>query len=188
MPLSGTEFIFETGYGPSGLPHIGTFTEVARTEWVMHAHAELYGNDYPRKLVVFSDDWTPCVSAPENVPNQEMLEQHLGIQPQQRSRSVRDAARALLRITTRALQFPRRASASCTSSARPPTMYQTGQFRDTCSISSTTTTPVMTSSCPRWARSALATYSSVHAHPEWAVVHEGYLGHDAAAGTVTFSE
>ena len=68
--------IFETGYGPSGLPHIGTFGEVARTSWVRHAFAELTG--MPSRLIAFSDDLDGLRKVPDNVPNRDMLAQHLG--------------------------------------------------------------------------------------------------------------
>ncbi len=69
--------LFETGYGPSGLPHIGTFGEVARTSMVRHAYSVL--SDIPTRLFAFSDDMDGLRKAPDNVPNKEMLEQHLGI-------------------------------------------------------------------------------------------------------------
>jgi lysyl-tRNA synthetase class I len=78
-PLSGTEFIFETGYGPSGLPHIGTFTEVLRTAMVMQAHRERFGGQYPQRLIVFSDDLDGMRRVPENVPNQELLNKYIGV-------------------------------------------------------------------------------------------------------------
>ncbi|MGF7168705.1 lysyl-tRNA synthetase class 1 [Sphingobium xanthum] len=68
--------LFETGYGPSGLPHIGTFNEVQRTTMVRHAYEELTGA--PTRLVAFSDDMDGLRKVPDNVPNQEMLAQHLG--------------------------------------------------------------------------------------------------------------
>ena len=67
--------LFETGYGPSGLPHIGTFGEVARTSMVRRAFQELC--DIPTRLVAFSDDMDGLRKVPDNVPNQEMLKQHL---------------------------------------------------------------------------------------------------------------
>src|SRR5579884_4098654 len=70
------EAVFETGYGPSGLPHIGTFGEVARTSWVRRAFTELTG--LPSRLVAFSDDMDGLRKVPDNVPNREMLQQHLG--------------------------------------------------------------------------------------------------------------
>lgn len=69
--------LFETGYGPSGLPHIGTFQEVARTTMVMHAFRQL--SDIPAKLICFSDDMDGLRKVPGNVPNAEMLEQSLGM-------------------------------------------------------------------------------------------------------------
>src|SRR5471030_1708238 len=68
--------LLETGYGPSGLPHIGTFGEVARTCMVRHAFQVL--SDIPTRLFAFSDDMDVLRKVPDNVPNQEMLTQHLG--------------------------------------------------------------------------------------------------------------
>jgi len=68
--------LFATGYGPSGLPHIGTFGEVARTSWVRHAFGTLTG--LPSRLIAFSDDLDGLRKVPDNVPNREMLEKHLG--------------------------------------------------------------------------------------------------------------
>lgn len=73
----GRPTIFETGYGPSGLPHIGTFNEVARTTFVRHAYEELTGGA-PTKLIAFSDDMDGLRKVPDNVPNQPMLAEHLG--------------------------------------------------------------------------------------------------------------
>ncbi|MDJ0981014.1 MAG: lysine--tRNA ligase, partial [Kiloniellales bacterium] len=68
--------LLETGYGPSGLPHIGTFGEVARTTAVRHAFQEL--SDVPTRLFCFSDDMDGLRKVPDNIPNQEMVAQHLG--------------------------------------------------------------------------------------------------------------
>src|SRR5262245_25544221 len=70
--------IFETGYGPSGLPHIGTFQEVARTTMVRHAFRELTDDKIATRLIAFSDDMDGLRKVPTNVPNQELLEKHLG--------------------------------------------------------------------------------------------------------------
>ena len=67
--------LFETGYGPSGLPHIGTFGEVARTTMIMRAFQEL--SDLPTRLVCFSDDLDGMRKVPGNVPNPERLVEHL---------------------------------------------------------------------------------------------------------------
>ena len=68
--------LFETGYGPSGLPHIGTFGEVARTTWVRKAFTDLTG--LPSRLLAFSDDMDGLRKVPGNVPNKDMLQSHLG--------------------------------------------------------------------------------------------------------------
>ncbi len=67
--------LFETGYGPSGLPHIGTFGEVARTSMVRHAFATI--SDIPTRLICISDDMDGMRKIPDNVPNPEMLEPYL---------------------------------------------------------------------------------------------------------------
>ena len=66
--------IFETGYGPSGLPHIGTFGEVARTSMVRHAFELLTEGKRPTRLICFSDDMDGLRKVPGNVPNPEMLQ------------------------------------------------------------------------------------------------------------------
>lgn len=68
--------LFETGYGPSGLPHIGTFGEVVRTTMVRQAFQIL--SDIPSKLYAVSDDMDGLRKVPDNIPNQEMIRQHLG--------------------------------------------------------------------------------------------------------------
>jgi lysyl-tRNA synthetase, class I len=70
--------LFETGYGPSGLPHIGTFGEVARTGMVRHAFETLTANRHKTRLVCFSDDMDGFRKIPDNVPNKAMLTAHLG--------------------------------------------------------------------------------------------------------------
>ena len=68
--------LLETGYGPSGLPHIGTFSEVARTTWVRYAYEQLSGR--PTKLIAFSDDMDGLRAVPDNVPNGDIIKPHLG--------------------------------------------------------------------------------------------------------------
>jgi len=72
----GAAVLFETGYGPSGLPHIGTFNEVLRTTMVRNAFHAL--SDAPTRLIAFSDDMDGLRKVPDNVPNQAMLAKHLG--------------------------------------------------------------------------------------------------------------
>jgi lysyl-tRNA synthetase class 1 len=75
-PPAKGQVLFETGYGPSGLPHIGTFNEVLRTTLVRRAFATL--SDIPTHLIAFSDDMDGLRKVPDNVPNQAMLREHLG--------------------------------------------------------------------------------------------------------------
>src|ERR1700730_6580254 len=73
-----TEVLFETGYGPSGLPHIGTFGEVARTSMVRHAFRVLTGDKITTRLIAFSDDMDGLRKVPNNIPNKELVAAHLG--------------------------------------------------------------------------------------------------------------
>lgn len=74
VPAKG-HVLFETGYGPSGLPHIGTFGEVARTTMVRRAFEAV--SDIPTRLIVFSDDLDGMRKVPDNVPDPAMLKEHL---------------------------------------------------------------------------------------------------------------
>jgi lysyl-tRNA synthetase class 1 len=71
------EALFETGYGPSGLPHIGTFGEVARTSMVRHAFRVLTRDTVPTRLIAFSDDMDGLRKVPDNVPNKDLLAEAL---------------------------------------------------------------------------------------------------------------
>ena len=69
------KIILQTGYGPSGLPHIGTFGEVARTSMVVNALNHL--TDIPKEIITFSDDMDGLRKVPDNVPQKELLEKNL---------------------------------------------------------------------------------------------------------------
>ena len=73
-----SEVIFETGYGPSGLPHLGTFGEVARTSMVRHAFRVLTGDSVKTRLIAFSDDMDGLRKVPDNIPNRDLVAGHLG--------------------------------------------------------------------------------------------------------------
>lgn len=75
---AGRPVVFETGYGPSGLPHIGTFGEVARTTMVLNAFRALTDGKIDTRLICFSDDLDGFRKVPDNMPNADMLAQHLG--------------------------------------------------------------------------------------------------------------
>ena len=69
------KIILQTGYGPSGLPHIGTFGEVARTSMIVNALNQI--SNIPKEIITFSDDMDGLRKIPDNVPNQEMLKDNL---------------------------------------------------------------------------------------------------------------
>jgi len=69
------KIVLQTGYGPSGLPHIGTFGEVARTSMMVNALKHL--TDLPSEIITFSDDMDGLRKVPENVPNKDLLEKNL---------------------------------------------------------------------------------------------------------------
>ena len=95
------EVLFETGYGPSGLPHIGTFGEVARTTMVRHAFRVLTEDKIKTRLLAFSDDMDGLRKVPDNVPNKELLEQQSRQAADQGARSVRHPSEASARTTMR---------------------------------------------------------------------------------------
>ena len=66
------KIILQTGYGPSGLPHIGTFGEVARTSMLVNALNKL--TDLPKEIITFSDDMDGLRKVPDNIPNKKILE------------------------------------------------------------------------------------------------------------------
>ena len=78
FPQLGKAVVFETGYGPSGLPHMGTFGEVMRTTMVRAAFRALTDDHWPTRLICFSDDMDGLRKVPGNVPNPELLEEDLG--------------------------------------------------------------------------------------------------------------
>src|SRR5580658_2372078 len=73
-----SEVVFETGYGPSGLPHLGTFGEVARTSMVRHAFRVLTRDSVKTRLIAFSDDMDGLRKVPDNIPNRGLIARHLG--------------------------------------------------------------------------------------------------------------
>ena len=69
------KIILQTGYGPSGLPHIGTFGEVARTSMVVNALNQI--TEIPKEIITFSDDMDGLRKVPDNIPNPEILKNNL---------------------------------------------------------------------------------------------------------------
>ena len=120
--------LFETGYGPSGLPHIGTFGEVARTTMVRHAFRVLTDDKIKTRLLAFSDDMDGLRKVPDNVPNKE----HAGAASRQAAdpgaRSVRHACELRRAQQCAAARVPRSRSASTTNSMSSTDYYTSGRF------------------------------------------------------------
>ena len=72
--VSKKKVIFQTGYGPSGLPHIGTFGEVARTTMMINALNHI--KEIDTELITFSDDMDGLRKVPDNIPNSEILKKN----------------------------------------------------------------------------------------------------------------
>lgn len=119
--------LFETGYGPSGLPHIGTFGEVARTSMVRWAFSKL--SDIPTRLIAFSDDMDGLRKVPSNIPNQEEVAKYLGFpltgvpDPFGKYKSFADHNNAMLRdfLDSYGFEYEFRSSTD---------MYKSGAFND----------------------------------------------------------
>jgi lysyl-tRNA synthetase class 1 len=77
FPALARAVVFETGYGPSGLPHLGTFGEVARTTMVRVAFRGLTDDAIPTRLIAFSDDMDGLRKIPPNLPNADLLAEDL---------------------------------------------------------------------------------------------------------------
>ena len=184
------EVIFETGYGPSGLPHIGTFGEVARTTMVRHAFRVLTDDKVKTRLIAFSDDMDGLRKVPDNVPNKEMLARASRQAADQGARPVRHASvvrraqqRAAarlprhLRLRLRVL-CPRRSATSPAASTRR------------CCKLLENFDAVMNIMLPSLREERAQTYSPfLPIDPRTGVVLQvPVLAHDAKRGTITYEE
>ncbi len=179
--------LFETGYGPSGLPHIGTFGEVARTTMIRRAFEAL--TDIPTRLICFSDDLDGMRKVPDNVPNTEMLREHL----QKPLTSVPDPFgefesfghhnNAMLRrfLDTFGFEYE---FISATD------FYKTGQFDDVLRRAAERYDDIMKVMLKSLREERQQTYSCfLPIHPETGRVLYVPMKHvDGAAGTVTFDD
>ena len=185
------EVLFETGYGPSGLPHIGTFGEVARTTMVRHAFRVLTEDKIKTRLLAFSDDMDGLRKVPDNVPNKELLAAASRQAADRGARSVRHAIRASARTTTRGCAPSSTPSASTTSSrARPTTTRRASSTRRCCACwsGSTTVMAIMLPSLARGARGDLfAVPADLPAHRRGAAMCRS-TAHDAKAGTISYDD
>ena len=181
--------LFETGYGPSGLPHIGTFGEVARTSMVRHAFRALTGDRIPTRLVCFSDDMDGLRKVPDNVPNQEMLRQHLGRpltevpDPIEPGISFGHANNARLRAFLDRFGFDYEFVSSTE-------LYRAGRFDAALLLMLQRLDAVMRIMVPSLGAERAATYCPfLPIHPESGVVMQVPLvSHDVAAGTISWRD
>src|SRR6185312_14375703 len=181
------EVIFETGYGPSGLPHIGTFGEVARTTMVRHAFRVLTDDKIKTRLIAFSDDMDGLRKVPDNVPNKEMLEQHLGKpltkvpDPFGTHPSFGEHNNARLRafLDHFGFEYEFLSSTEC---------YKTGRFDKTLLLMLERFDKVMNIMLPSLREERAQTYSPfLPVDPKTGIVLQvPVIAHDAKAGTITY--
>jgi lysyl-tRNA synthetase class 1 len=181
------EVIFETGYGPSGLPHIGTFGEVARTTMVRHAFRVLTDDKVKTRLIAFSDDMDGLRKVPDNVPNKEMLAQHLG-KPLTRvpdpfgthdSFGAHNNARLRAFLDTFGFDYEFMSSTAC---------YTAGRFDRALLKVLERFDAVMNIMLPSLREERAASYSPfLPIDPDTGIVLQvPVIAHDAAAGTITY--
>jgi lysyl-tRNA synthetase class 1 len=183
------EVIFETGYGPSGLPHIGTFGEVARTTMVRHAFRVLTDDKVKTRLIAFSDDMDGLRKVPDNVPNKDLLAQHLGMpltkvpDPFGTHPSFGEHNNARLRsfLDTFGFEYEFMSSTQC---------YKSGRFDEALLKVLAHFDKVMAIMLPSLREERAQTYSPfLPIDPRTGIVLQvPVLGHDAARGTITYEE
>jgi len=181
--------VFETGYGPSGLPHIGTFGEVARTSMVRHAFRVLTRDAVPTRLVTFSDDMDGLRKVPDNVPNRDLLAQHLGRpltevpDPIEPGVSFGHANNARLRAFLDRFGFDYEFMSSTEA-------YRSGLFDQALLLMLERLESVMAIMLPSLRAERGASYSPfLPIHPETGIVMQVPLvGHDAKAGTIAWRD
>ncbi len=181
------EVIFETGYGPSGLPHIGTFGEVARTTMVRHAFRVLTEDRIKTRLIAFSDDMDGLRKVPDNIPNKEMVARHLG-KPLTRvpdpfgtheSFGAHNNARLRAFLDTFGFEYEFLSSTAC---------YSAGRFDATLLKVLARFDEVMAIMLPSLREERAQTYSPfLPVDPDsGTVLQVPVIRHDAAAGTITY--
>ncbi len=183
------EVIFETGYGPSGLPHLGTFGEVVRTTMVRHAFRVLTDDKIKTRLIAFSDDMDGLRKVPDNVPNKEMLAQHLGKPLTQvpdpfgthKSFGEHNNARLQAFLDTFGFDYEFLSSTQC---------YQSGRFDKTLLLMLSRFDKVMEIMLPSLREERSQSYSPfLPIDPKTGIVLQvPVIAHDAIAGTITYED
>ena len=177
--------LFETGYGPSGLPHIGTFGEVARTSMVRRAFEVLTEGKIATRLIAFSDDMDGLRKVPDNIPNKELVAAHLGKpltqvpDPFGTHDSFGAHNNARLRAFLDAFGFDYEFASSTE-------YYKSGRFDAALKHMLERYDAVMQIMLPTFREERAATYSPfLPIHPKTGVVMQVALtGYDAKAGTI----
>ena len=184
------EVIFETGYGPSGLPHIGTFGEVARTSMVRHAFRVLTDDRVKTRLIAFSDDMDGLRKVPDNVPHRDMMEAHLGKPLTARAGSILGthavfAAHNNARLRAFLDQFKFDYEFLCSTEC-----YKSGRFDQALLTVLERFDRVMAIMLPSLRQERAQTYSPfLPISPTTGVVLQvPIIAHDAAAGTITYED
>jgi len=184
-----TQVLFETGYGPSGLPHIGTFGEVARTSMVRHAFETLTEGRIATRLLAFSDDMDGLRKVPDNIPNKELVAAHLGKpltkvpDPFGTHESFGAHNNARLRAFLDAFGFEYEFASSTE-------YYRSGRFDAALKHMLERYDAVMKIMLPTFREERASTYSPfLPIHPETGVVMQVPLeSHDAAQGTISWRD
>src|SRR3954468_20742038 len=183
------EVLFSTGYGPSGLPHIGTFGEVARTTMVRHAFRVLTDGKVKTRLIAFSDDMDGLRKVPDNVPNKDMLAAHLGkpltqvpdpFSNEYPSFGAHNNARLRAFLDTFGFEYEFLSSTDC---------YKSGRFDTTLMLFLQRFDAVMKIMLPSLREERASTYSPfLPIHPKTGVVMQVPAEPDAARGTIAWSD
>jgi lysyl-tRNA synthetase, class I len=184
-----SEAVFETGYGPSGLPHLGTFGEVARTSMVRHAFRVLTGDSVKTRLIAFSDDMDGLRRVPDNIPNRDLIGAHLGKpltqipDPFGEYDSFAAHNNARLRAFLDEFGFDYEFMSSTET-------YQSGRFDEALLRMLESFDEVQRIMLPSLREERAATYSPfLPIHPRTGIVMQApLLGHDPRAGTIRWRD
>jgi lysyl-tRNA synthetase, class I len=183
------QVLFETGYGPSGLPHIGTFGEVARTSMVRRAFEVITEGRIATRLLAFSDDMDGLRKIPDNIPNKELIAPHLGKpltrvpDPFGTHDSFGAHNNARLRAFLDAFGFEYEFASSTE-------YYKSGRFDDALRLMLARYDAIMEIMLPSFREERAASYSPfLPVHPRTGVVMQVPLtGRDAEAGMIDWKD
>jgi lysyl-tRNA synthetase class 1 len=184
-----SEVIFETGYGPSGLPHLGTFGEVARTSMVRHAFRVLTDDAVKTRLIAFSDDLDGLRKVPDNIPNRDLIRPHLGKPLTQIPDPFGEYPSFAAHNNARLRAFLDRFGFDYEFMSSTET-YQSGRFDKALLRTLACFDEVQAIMLPSLREERAATYSPfLPIHPRTGVVMQApVLAHDPSAGTISWRD